>query len=44
VGQFSEPSGHVLRGVVKDAVFDALEHHAVCSLDLAVAAWVGTEE
>jgi hypothetical protein len=22
-------------------VFDALEHHAVCSLDLAVAAWMG---
>jgi hypothetical protein len=34
-------SGHVLRGVVEDAVFDGLKHHAVCSLDLAVAKWVG---
>jgi hypothetical protein len=25
----------------KMRVFDALEHHAVCSLDLVIAAWVG---
>jgi hypothetical protein len=30
-----------LQGVVEDAVFDALKHHAVCSLDLGVAAWMG---
>jgi hypothetical protein len=30
-----------LRGVIKDAIFDALDHHAVCSLDLAIATWVG---
>jgi hypothetical protein len=29
-----------LGGVVEDAIFDALKHHAVCSLDLAVAARV----
>jgi hypothetical protein len=35
------PSGHVLRGVIEDAIFDGLKHHAVCSLDLAIAPWVG---
>jgi hypothetical protein len=30
-----------LRGVGEDAVFDAMKHHAVCSLDLVVAAWMG---
>jgi hypothetical protein len=27
--------------IVDDAVFDGLEHHAICSLDLVVALWVG---
>jgi hypothetical protein len=36
-----EPSGHVLRSVVEDAVFDGLKYHAIGSLDLAVAAWMG---
>jgi hypothetical protein len=35
------PSGPVLRSVVEDAVFDGLKHHAMCSLDLAVAPPVG---
>jgi hypothetical protein len=30
-----------LQGFVEDAVFDALKHHVVCSLDLAIAAWMG---
>jgi hypothetical protein len=40
VEQLSQPSGGVLGGIVKDAVFDALKHHVVRSLDLAVAARV----
>jgi hypothetical protein len=35
------PPSHVLRSVVEDNVFDGLKHHAICSLDLAVAPWVG---
>jgi ABC-type uncharacterized transport system permease subunit len=30
-----------LRSVVEDVVFDVLKHHAIGSLDLAVAPWVG---
>jgi hypothetical protein len=39
--ELCEPSGRILRSVVKDAVFDGLKHHAICSLDLAVAPWMG---
>jgi hypothetical protein len=35
------PSGRVLLSVVEDAVFDDLKHHAIFSLDLVVAPWVG---
>jgi ABC-type uncharacterized transport system permease subunit len=34
------PPGRILRSVVEDAVFDSLKHHAIGSLDLAVAPWV----
>jgi hypothetical protein len=33
--------GGVIGGVVVDTVFECLEHHAVGSLNLAVALWVG---
>jgi hypothetical protein len=39
--QLYVPYGRVLRSVVEDAVIDGLEHHAIGSLDLAVAPWVG---
>jgi hypothetical protein len=39
--QLCVPSDRVLRGVVEDAVFDGLKHHAICLFDLAVAPWVG---
>jgi hypothetical protein len=35
------PPGRVLQRVVEDAVFDGLRNHAICSLDVAVAPWVG---
>jgi hypothetical protein len=35
------PSDRVLRSVVEDVVFNGLKHHVICSLDLAVAPWVG---
>jgi hypothetical protein len=41
VRQICEPSGRILRSVVEDAVFDGLKYHAICSLDLAVAPWMG---
>jgi hypothetical protein len=39
--QLCMPPGRVLRSVIEDAIFDGLEHHAICSLDLAIAPWVG---
>jgi hypothetical protein len=39
--QLCIPSGRILRSFVEDVVFDGLEHHAIGSLDLAVAPWVG---
>jgi hypothetical protein len=30
-----------LRSIVEDIVFDALKYHAICSLDLVVALWMG---
>jgi hypothetical protein len=41
VRQLWEPYGRVLRSVVEDTVFEGLKHHAICSLDLAVAPWMG---
>jgi hypothetical protein len=41
VRQLCERSGRVLQSIVEDAVFDGLKYHAICSLDLAVAAWMG---
>jgi hypothetical protein len=41
VRQLCMPPGRILRSVVKVAVFDGLKHHAICSLDLAIAPWVG---
>jgi hypothetical protein len=37
------PSGRVLQSVIKDAVLDDLKHHAICSLDLAIAPMWATE-
>jgi hypothetical protein len=44
MGQFSQPSGGLLEGVIKDVIFDALKHHVGRSVDLAVAARCTTED
>jgi hypothetical protein len=38
--QLSQQPGGVLGGVVEDAVLEALKHHDVRSLNLAVTLWV----
>jgi hypothetical protein len=40
VRQFGQLPGGILGGIVEDVVFDTLNHHAVCALDLAIAARV----